>query len=88
MKIKVLDFGNLNLTYMRIKYITLATFFALSLATFNESKAAAPASLGDITPQSRVSPFNYNKTEVKIIVVSIIADEIGCNPSALQGEEY
>lgn len=27
------------------------------------------------------------KTEVKIIVVSIIADEIGCNPSALQGEE-
>ena len=72
---------------MRIKYITLATFFALSLPTFNESKAAASASFGDITPQSRVSPFNYNKTEVKIIVVSIIADEIGCNPSALQGEE-
>ena len=72
---------------MKIKYIPLSLFIAVSLFSGNKASATTVTVLNNPIAEINTSPFNYSRTEVRYIIKLMISDIIDIDPAIILNDD-
>lgn len=72
---------------MKIKYIPLSLFLALSMFTCKTASAASVPIFNGSVFELNQSPFNYSRSEVRQIIKGMISDIIDIDPGIILNDD-